>query len=189
MHDKLQFFFNLYIICDRFSSGAKQDRFSFVLKVRGNSKWWSSAPTFGVLLWLQCWIWNLFRRLSLICFRYILALISNFPGHLLLKRRTGFREIKSNHPKVSDSDSVGKVCCGLLVRRKVVGDPSEVTPLPAPLVFVANLLGLVSKKSREGQTKCRKLPKLAGTKCRRLTEIRMLLCWRCPGFGLQQVEN
>ena len=37
---------------------------------------------------------------------------------------------------------MGKVCCGLLVRRKVVGDRSEITPLPAPLVFVANVPGI-----------------------------------------------
>ena len=31
------------------------------------------------------------------------------------------------------------MCCGLLVRRELVGVGPEMTPLPAPLVFVANV--------------------------------------------------
>ena len=65
-----------------------------------------------------------------------------FPDISSLRRRVGFREIERNHPKVWDPDSVGKVCCGLSVRRKVAGDLSEVSPLSVAFVFVANVPGI-----------------------------------------------
>ena len=37
---------------------------------------------------------------------------------------------------------MGKVCSGLLVRRELVGGISEMRPLPAPLVFVADVPGV-----------------------------------------------
>ena len=79
---------------------------------------------------------------SLSILDYLLYESKRALDHLLLKRRVGFREIESNYPKVQDLDSVGKVCCGLLVRRELVGDPPEVSPLPAYLVFVANVPGI-----------------------------------------------
>ena len=37
---------------------------------------------------------------------------------------------------------MGKVCCGLLVRRKVARDLSEMSPLPHLLVFAASVRGV-----------------------------------------------
>ena len=82
-------------------------------------------------------------------------------------------------------DSVGKVCCGLFVRLELVGGVSEMPPLPVPLVFVANVPVLLTRKCREGQMKFEKLPSVAGTKCPEslVEKLRMIQCGRCPGFG------
>ena len=70
---------------------------------------------------------------------------------------------------------MGKLCSGLLVRQRVACDLSEISPLPAPLVFVANVSENCFRRSLEKEF--RKSAKAAGTKCGgSLAELRMFQC-------------